>query len=1030
MSQTALRSTPVGPKATGRRVVGSGDLMSIGGQITDLANIQETSNALELSQSLSTYEQSEFIPDEILQVLTSAAKAAEKPELVKKSKTLKDAKVCIRATDQVWHHPLRRNKFKHLTDQPVCLTGAGRDISFLCDVLLKEKKNTSVASLKPISRSDMSPGTMEGSIEESLVPKEFYIVKNKGVLGLEYYEDKYTTLLEDDEKKLRLFPSMKPSGRAEVLQLMKVMDNMLKKAGVDEEDLKLEGPTQIHNLLELIKTEQNIYNVVFHELIRQVSTECVERGELLAKLRERYVMLLNKIPHQVLSLYNDLLAQRALDKCLTEEIIYFKNSIGELTDELYQVREHDLRMSKEAKHTQSELAKALKNAKKNANLLEEYRELYELQRSRLEKQLVHLTEERDLWSSATYRLARKVIEENQLQLARRLYISEKAWTKVVRHFIVLLASNDTRDLSEIQQTTEGWREHLARFDLEVQRSEESSREKMQIICTDLKKWLMYFQENVVSVDWHYQAVPEEAAVSLLQDLQNWKNMLSEEQQQFEGSRVVNSQESLQAAADIQKQWSQLGEIVFKRHESVDGSPAPEHQFMEDLNNTTKQLCEQYRRRVQGDNGVARGLTSFSNSLESWSLPLHAHKYVPKDITESDWTNLYHLLPEWIAQAERILELIGSPESAEYPSLDSIKKVELEEVFKMLQHWVLTSTSGTEREDEQLTQEITNLHTAMVQYMVDILILLSPDYSSDPADNKVVAGFGKEVLATTTVPVQKMQEEALSLSEKVDRFSSYIVRCCQDLLENSPLDEDAGYESRQLQTIKSSCNEWIETCKLLLSKVTNYAVPSEIRPQDPNLSGNKASGAQHGQVEVPGDMLRAGDDNDSIPKTTDHIEAVPFPSKIHTQARKDKLQNKMASAQGVMRIIGYDGNINKKSLKEEEIPVSIEGVLKASRPNTPRSIQAFESLTSLQQLEKRLLHTEKRAQKAEERAESLDEQLKAALQKIQELEIKSQSEESRMKVEETPMHIEVTSEEISLPVPAKKRPKSSKPKQHK
>ncbi|CAI9575048.1 unnamed protein product, partial [Staurois parvus] len=58
--------------------------------------------------------------------------------------------------------------------------------------------------------------------------------------------------------------------------------------------------------------EQNIYNVVFHELIRQVSVECMERGELLAKLRQRYVLLLDKIPRQVLSLYNDLLAQRAL----------------------------------------------------------------------------------------------------------------------------------------------------------------------------------------------------------------------------------------------------------------------------------------------------------------------------------------------------------------------------------------------------------------------------------------------------------------------------------------------------------------------------------------------------------------------------------------------------------------------------------------------------------------------------------------------------------------------------------------------
>ena len=42
------------------------------------------------------------------------------------------------------------------------------------------------------------------------------------------------------------------------------------------------------------------------------------------------------------------------------------------------------------------------------SLLGEYHELYELQRRRLEKQVFHLTSERDLWSSAAYSLALKV----------------------------------------------------------------------------------------------------------------------------------------------------------------------------------------------------------------------------------------------------------------------------------------------------------------------------------------------------------------------------------------------------------------------------------------------------------------------------------------------------------------------------------------------------------------------------------------------------------------------------------------------
>lgn len=50
------------------------------------------------------------------------------------------------------------------------------------------------------------------------------------------------------------------------------MDAMLEKAGVSrmQSDNDLHGPTNMHNLLELVQKEQDIYNIVFHELIRQV----------------------------------------------------------------------------------------------------------------------------------------------------------------------------------------------------------------------------------------------------------------------------------------------------------------------------------------------------------------------------------------------------------------------------------------------------------------------------------------------------------------------------------------------------------------------------------------------------------------------------------------------------------------------------------------------------------------------------------------------------------------------------------------
>lgn len=42
---------------------------------------------------------------------------------------------------------------------------------------------------------------------------------------------------------------------------------MLKKSGVDDESVEINGPSQIHHLLELVKKEQKIYDLAFSEVI-------------------------------------------------------------------------------------------------------------------------------------------------------------------------------------------------------------------------------------------------------------------------------------------------------------------------------------------------------------------------------------------------------------------------------------------------------------------------------------------------------------------------------------------------------------------------------------------------------------------------------------------------------------------------------------------------------------------------------------------------------------------------------------------
>ncbi|KFV09672.1 Axonemal dynein light chain domain-containing protein 1, partial [Pterocles gutturalis] len=396
----------------------------------------------------------------------------------------------------------------------------------------------------------------------------------------------------------------RPSGRLEVIQLMEAMDSMLEKAGVDKM-IRVTGPSQLHNALELMKAEQNIYNIVFHELIRQVSVDCMERGQLLSKLRQRYVGLLERLPELMKALYKKMMAQQLVNKHITEELLYFKESVGRLTSELYEVWEHDCKVTKEAKKTQGELAAAVQEAETNANLLEEYRELCELHRRQLEEEVLLLAQERDVWISAAYGLAQKIVDRNQLTLVRRLHVSEKTLTNVLKHFAVLLASKDTGDLADLQEETEQFQERLGHLGAEIERSEESTRGKLQIVCSSLDKRLQSFHSisNLLCYLLTVTSLQPTGGptfggmVSLLLFFQ----MLEEDLEQYGGEVHLRKMKSLRSAAILQKHWTELGQTVLDRHRDFAEALPPQHAAVEEINKRACELYRQYNIRISGNN---------------------------------------------------------------------------------------------------------------------------------------------------------------------------------------------------------------------------------------------------------------------------------------------------------------------------------------------------------------------------------------------------------------------------------------------
>ncbi|XP_015441661.1 axonemal dynein light chain domain-containing protein 1 isoform X1 [Pteropus alecto] len=945
---------------------------------TGLPELREKKNMVDRSKPLPTSLQNEFIPEEVLLSLTSAASAGPCPENLLPPKKIKTPKGTLpRPVDHVWHHPVRRNKFRYLIDHPVSLTGAGRDISFLYDVRYVKGETKESVLCPPHSDHSLQPrdGVIvprkPKKITDTLIPEEFHIVSNTGVSGLECYDDKYTTLLTDSENRLLVFPSMKPNKRIEVVQLNNVMDTMLERAGVENQEYT--GPTKMHKLLHILKKEQTIYNTVFHELIRQVSVDCADRGELLSKIRERYVQMLDQIARQMIDFYKDLVTQRVMDQRILEELYNFKNVIEELTRELCLVRAHDNKLTKEAEKAHKDLAQALLDAEKNAKILEEYHDLYTLQRGRMENDIKQLMAERDIWSSATYELALKVIEKNRVILAKRLYLNEKGWSKYAKHFIILLSTKDTSDLALLQKLTQKWRNLVKKFKQELEDSEESTREKLQMIKDGFIKCQQFFRNdnmNILSLN------EGNTVESILSDFKHWQKILNEDKDKYAGDFLVSKYDSLKIMKYLQENWTDIGIGIFRRHKSMEGEMPPEQRYMEDIVKSIRKLYKEFEIRINGDNGVSKIVPSLISSLDFCSFKLESLPEFPEMFLEQ-CEELDEKINEMKLQLDTLLRIIGTvPQSLDVDSGSVLQA----HIFNMIQQWLLKIGNEINNGNIELQRHVDELHISMIQWMVNLLILMVPDFT----DQDTLLKLEEESDENHDVGVAKLELEATALAKKLAQYSTYLISCCKGMVTAmalsiaGSLQKNPAKELHDLDQMKKECYEWITTCSHLLSGMKGRKIKLLTSEEKELLFEEEDSVKEFIESEV--DTLFKEDEEES--KEVEKLEKEQEEKKVEKPSASPEKEK-------LIRFIGEDENVHSRPLFGADMLFS----WRESANQGTLASKYVEAMAIIEHTQKKLTEVENRARQAEEKFDDINEKLHFTLIRNKELEdiLKSREE---------------------------------------
>uniref|UniRef100_A0A8W8KU92 Uncharacterized protein n=1 Tax=Magallana gigas TaxID=29159 RepID=A0A8W8KU92_MAGGI len=337
-------------------------------------------------------------------------------------------------------------------------------------------------------------------------------------------------------------------------------------------------------------------------------------------------------------------------------------------------------------------------------------------------------------------------------------------------------------------------------------------------------------------------------------------------------------------------------------------------------------------------------------------------------------------------------------------MDTVRKV---------QKWATTASNAIDSEDGRLVEQVSTLHSQMVQWMVQMLLRLAPDHEGN---SKEACGYGPseqpdpgtatlqcQDAVRTTPAIHKLCSSQFQCSlinssdilfgisdlRSLEEYIRDVLEsdsCCSGVVMDNTqarrdnMEDNAEHELRDLQRLKSECLDWIHTAKLLTCHLLGDPVetlfPYRCRNSSPHAPGSEQ------KTEVP------PSDSAQVDQTEKAEEEVP-PVREATEGEEQKQPapesvppKEKETSKEKLEVIGFDENTHMKNLNSVETKPTASSTFIPDAPNTQKS---YEALAAVESLQNQLLGTEQRAQAAEDRAAMAESDLAEANEKIRELE---------------------------------------------
>eukprot|EP00055_Hartaetosiga_balthica_P015014 m.86188 g.86188 ORF g.86188 m.86188 type:complete len:741 (-) comp8755_c0_seq7:255-2477(-) len=353
--------------------------------------------------------------------------------------------------------------------------------------------------------------------------------------------------------------------RTAIVREMVASDNLLQRVLLDDSSLPFNDNHESEDaeeMLTLIVEEGKLLDKCTAEISKRVAPMSATDAHYITRLRRRYNTLLHQVPKAATLLHEE-------NALITAINTHLSNALHEFHEEVAASRSLVETCKKRIKEIQSPMEKIQYDQPTDytqtpTDIKHELHDLYELQRSRLIKDMEKLRGERDKWCESAFQLASAVAEKRHFETMKRLQLHQTTWNTSALRFCGQLTGDGNAVVIVVKEKLQEWKRLINIMQRKLTDDERQIKRQFKVINEGMEELI-----NIVDTAREGNATVESTWDSCNDQFVIWRTILSEILDDSVTARWEDFQNREKECTALLLELTNEAKILFKCHKRVE-----------------------------------------------------------------------------------------------------------------------------------------------------------------------------------------------------------------------------------------------------------------------------------------------------------------------------------------------------------------------------------------------------------------------------------------------------------------------------